>query len=72
VFVGGPIVNYADITTVNQALGVRLNTELVKRGFYATPDKGYVSLAHSDEDIDRYVDSVREILKKFKIDGLMG
>jgi glutamate-1-semialdehyde 2,1-aminomutase len=42
-----------DLTTANQDLGVRWALELLKRGLLVNPnEKFYISIAHTDADVD--------------------
>lgn len=62
-FTDRPIESYGDLLTADRKLGVRVGTELLRRGFFVNPgEKNYISLVHSDEDIDRYVATVGEVL----------
>jgi glutamate-1-semialdehyde 2,1-aminomutase len=51
-----PLRNHRDLQTADKTWAVRFGHELIRRGVYCTPGgKLYLSLAHSDEDIDRTV-----------------
>jgi glutamate-1-semialdehyde 2,1-aminomutase len=56
--------NHRDLQTADKAKAVRFGHELIRRGVYCTPGgKLYLSLAHSDEDIDRTIDIAEEALR---------
>jgi glutamate-1-semialdehyde 2,1-aminomutase len=53
----GPLHNHRDLLKADRARAVRFGHELIRRGVYCTPGgKLYLSLAHTDEDIDRTVE----------------
>jgi glutamate-1-semialdehyde 2,1-aminomutase len=52
-----PLRNHRDLFRADRARAVRFAHELIRRGVYCTPGgKLYLSLAHSDADIDRTVE----------------
>jgi glutamate-1-semialdehyde 2,1-aminomutase len=56
--------NHRDLMRADRARAVRFALELIRRGVYCTPGgKLYLSLAHSDEDIDRTVDIAAAALR---------
>ena len=53
--------SWADLLLVDKELGLRWSIELIKRGVLVNPnEKFYVSLAHTDADIDRTLEVVDE------------
>jgi glutamate-1-semialdehyde 2,1-aminomutase len=49
-----PLRNHRDLLRADKSKAVRFGQELIRRGVYCTPGgKLYLSLAHSDADIDR-------------------
>jgi glutamate-1-semialdehyde 2,1-aminomutase len=49
-----PLRTWMDLTTADKALGYRWAIELLKRGLLVNPnEKFYISIAHTDEDIER-------------------
>ena len=49
-----PLRTWMDLTTADKDLGWRWALELLKRGLLVNPnEKFYISIAHSDADIDR-------------------
>jgi len=53
-FTERPLRNWMDLTTHDKDLGWRWSIELMKRGLLVNPnEKFYISLAHSDADVDR-------------------
>jgi glutamate-1-semialdehyde 2,1-aminomutase len=62
-FVDGDVRTYRDVLPADKALLNRVNTGLIKRGILAQlSTKFYLSLAHSDEDIDRCLAAFDEAL----------
>ncbi|MGE3969147.1 MAG: aminotransferase class III-fold pyridoxal phosphate-dependent enzyme, partial [Dongiaceae bacterium] len=63
-FTATPITDYRTAETQDAARSRALGRELLKRGFLThLVTKIYLSLAHSDADIDRTVGTVEELLK---------
>lgn len=59
-----PLRNHRDLMRADKKKAVRFGHELIRRGVYCTPGgKLYLSLAHSDEDIDRTVKIAEEALE---------
>lgn len=56
-----PLRNWIDLTTHDKDLGWRWAIELMKRGLLVNPnEKFYISLAHTDADVDRTLQIVDE------------
>jgi glutamate-1-semialdehyde 2,1-aminomutase len=56
-----PLRTWMDLTTADKDLGWRWAIELMKRGLLVNPnEKFYISIAHSDEDVDRTLQIVDE------------
>lgn len=56
--------NHRDLLRANRKKALQFSYELIQRGVYCTPGgKMYLSLAHTDNDIDRTLDIARETLK---------
>ncbi len=56
-----PLRTWMDLTTADKALGERWSLELIRRGLLVNPnEKFYLSLAHTDADIDRTLGIVDE------------
>jgi glutamate-1-semialdehyde 2,1-aminomutase len=54
-----PLRTWMDLTTANQDLGLRWALELLRRGLLVNPnEKFYISIAHTEADIDRTLDIV--------------
>ncbi len=54
-----PLLNWMDLTTADKDLGYRWALELLRRGLLVNPnEKFYISIAHSDADVDRTLDIV--------------
>ena len=51
--------SWEDLLTADKDLGLRWAIELLKRGILVNPnEKFYISLVHSDADIDRTLEAV--------------
>ena len=62
-FTDKPVNNYRDGLAANGALMARLNQGLLERGILkGWPQKYYPSLVHTDEDVERTLDAVREVV----------
>ncbi len=56
-----PLRTYRDVMSTDQSLRKQFGVELVKRGVLTNPgEKLYLSLAHTDEDIDRVLDAAED------------
>ena len=61
-FTEGPVNNYRDGLAADGAMMGRLNQGLLERGILkGWPQKYYPSLAHSEEDVDRTLEAVRQV-----------
>ena len=61
-FTDSPVNNYRDGQAADGRLMARLNQGLLERGILkGWPQKYYPSLVHTDEDVERTLDAVREI-----------
>ena len=61
-FIDKPVENYRDGLAADGALMTRLNHGLLERGILkGWPQKYYPSLAHTDEDVARTLEAVREV-----------
>ncbi len=62
-----PLRNHRDLMKADKTRAVRFGHELIRRGVYCTPGgKLYLSLAHSDEDIDRTLEIAATALQEIK------
>lgn len=62
-----PLRNHRDLQRADKNKSVRFGYELIRRGIYCTPGgKLYLSLAHTDADLDRTVAIAAEALKAVK------
>jgi len=53
-----PLRTWMDLTTADKSLGLRWSLELIRRGILVNPnEKFYLSLAHTDADIERTLDA---------------
>ena len=61
-FTDTPIANYRDGLVADGAMMARLNQGLLERGILkGWPQKYYPSLAHTDEDVERTLEAVRQV-----------
>jgi glutamate-1-semialdehyde 2,1-aminomutase len=66
----GPLRNHRDLLKADRDRAVRFGHELIRRGVYCTPGgKLYLSLAHSDEDLDRTAEVAAAALRAVKVGG---
>ena len=63
------VVDYRSSLSRDRALEGRLTVELVRHGVLVGGHKWYISLAHSDEDLDRTVDLFEAALRAVRSDG---
>jgi glutamate-1-semialdehyde 2,1-aminomutase len=62
-----PLRNHRDLLRADKKKAVEFGYELIRRGVYCTPGgKLYLSLAHSDADMDRTVEIAAEALKALR------
>ena len=58
------IVDYMSMFRADKEKAYRFGVELIKRGCFVTPyEKIYLSVVHSDEDIDRLLETARDVLR---------
>ncbi len=58
------IVNYETMLYADKAKAFKFGIEMIKRGFFVSPfEKIYLSTVHTDEDISRTLEAMREVLK---------
>ena len=58
------IVDYMSMFRADKEKAYRFGVELIKRGCFVTPfEKIYLSIVHTDEDIDRLLEKTREVLR---------
>jgi glutamate-1-semialdehyde 2,1-aminomutase len=58
-----PLRNHRDLLRADKKMATQFGYELIRRGVYCTPGgKLYLSLAHSDADVDRTVEIARVAL----------
>ena len=59
-----PLRNHRDLLRADKKKAVAFGHELIRRGVYCTPGgKLYLSLAHSDADIDRTIEVANTALR---------
>lgn len=59
-----PLKNHRDLLRAHKERAVGFGHELIRRGVYCTPGgKMYLSIAHTDDDIDRTLEAIREALR---------
>ncbi|KAJ1619419.1 glutamate-1-semialdehyde-2,1-aminomutase [Pavlovales sp. CCMP2436] len=65
-FCNGPVRNYQDATKSDTAKFARWHRAMLERGVYLAPSQyeaGFMSTAHSDEDIEKTIAIAREVFK---------
>jgi glutamate-1-semialdehyde 2,1-aminomutase len=56
-----------DLTTADKALGLRWALEMIRRGILVNPnEKIYISIAHSDADVERALAAADEAFAAMK------
>jgi len=65
-----PLRTWMDLTTANKDLGLRWALELLKRGLLVNPnEKFYISLAHTEADVDKTLDIADQAFAALKKGG---
>ena len=62
-FTSEPVTDYRSLQKADGALGRAFTTELIKRGVVKTAQKMYMSLAHTDADVDRTLEACEDALR---------
>lgn len=58
------IVDYMSMFRADKEKAYRFGVELIKRGCFVTPyEKIYLSIVHTDDDIDRLLETARQVLR---------
>jgi glutamate-1-semialdehyde 2,1-aminomutase len=68
-FTKGPVKNFSDAKTADPEKFGKWHRMMLERGVYLAPsmyEAGFVSLAHTDEDIERTIAIADEVLAKLK------
>jgi glutamate-1-semialdehyde 2,1-aminomutase len=62
-----PLRNWMDLTTADKELGLRWALEMIRRGILVNPnEKIYISIAHTDGDVERTLKAVDEAFAAMK------
>lgn len=62
-----PLHSHRDLLKADKEKAVKFGHALIRRGVYCTPGgKFYLSLAHSDDDLDRTLNIIQQTLKEMK------
>jgi len=65
-----PLRTWMDLTTANKDLGLRWALELLKRGLLVNPnEKFYISIAHTEADVDKTLDIADQAFAALKKEG---
>ncbi|MFO1363671.1 MAG: aspartate aminotransferase family protein [Burkholderiales bacterium] len=65
-----PLRTWMDLTTANKDLGLRWALELIRRGLLVNPnEKFYLSIAHTDADVDKTLDIADQAFAALKRAG---
>jgi glutamate-1-semialdehyde 2,1-aminomutase len=62
-FTREPVIDYRSLQKADGALARTFTTELIKRGVVKNTQKMYMSLAHTDADVDRTLEACEDALK---------
>lgn len=65
-FCKGPVKNFEDATKSDTAKFARWHRAMLERGVYLAPSQyeaGFMSTAHTEEDIDKTIAAAREVFK---------
>jgi glutamate-1-semialdehyde 2,1-aminomutase len=57
-----PVSNYRDTLAADSAMMTRFTTGLLKRGIFKGAQKYYPSAVHTDEDIEKTIEAMREVM----------
>ena len=57
-----PVTNYRDTLAADSAMMTRFNTGLLERGILKGAQKYYPSAVHSDEDVSKTIEAMREVV----------
>jgi len=67
----GAVDNYEDYRSFDYETRSRFAVELIHRGIYLRPGaKMYISLAHTDNDLQRTVDAARDAFRQMRGEGV--
>ena len=65
------ILNYTDTLKADAKAAWQFGREMIKRGIYVTPGgKLYLSLAHSESDVDRTLEAAKGALEEVRVEGV--
>ena len=65
-FTDRPVVSYRDGLSADGGMMAKLNTGLLERGILKGGQKYYPSAAHTDEDVDRTIQAIKEVVPGLK------
>ena len=57
-----PVTNYRDTLSADGAMMTRFNTGLLERGILKGAQKYYPSAVHTDEDVEKTIEAIREVI----------
>ncbi|MEM7131029.1 MAG: aspartate aminotransferase family protein [Chloroflexota bacterium] len=58
------IINYESMLYADRAKAYTFGIEMIRRGFFISPfEKIYLSIMHSDDDLDRMLEAARDVLR---------
>jgi len=66
----GPVRSVRDLRAVNRAASTGLKLLYRKNGLHITPSHGFVSAAHTDEDITRLIDIHKAAMQELRTQGV--
>ena len=68
--VRGPVRSVRDLRTGNPAAGAGLGLLYRKNGLHISPSHGFLSAAHSDEDVTRLIDIYKAAMQELRAQGV--
>ena len=61
-FTDRPVVNYRDGLAADSGMMTRFNAGLLERGILKGTQKFYPSMVHTEEDVDRTIQAITEVV----------
>ena len=71
-FLDGPVTSYTDLLRNDRDRWMRFTGEMIRRGVFMMPlplKRCHVTAAHTDEDIDRMLETAEDVLKEMDREG---
>jgi glutamate-1-semialdehyde aminotransferase len=68
--VSGPVSNVRDLHVGNRAAGAGLGLLYRRNGLHISPSHGFISTAHTDEDITRLIEIYKAAMEELRAQGV--